>query len=177
MLKIKKEKTMFNLKNVSKMKKLKVMMMTLMMCLISILFVSCSKHGKIEIDNNWKVGYGYKTTLPVEDLVKTDGIDVVTFSFPSQFKDSLNLSDDVLIKMCKTSLRYADWGAKHKLTYKLTNDNVMFMFFRENIVASLKGSAENSFGVPGNISTFVYFDIKGDQLRDNDGLPIIIPLK
>lgn len=147
--------------------------MTLMMCLISILFVSCSKHGKIEIDNSWKVGYGYKTTLPVEDLVKTDDIDVVTFSFPSQFKDSLNLSDDVLIEMCKTSLRYADWGAKHKLTYKLKGSNIMFMLIDKNIVASLYGSAENSFGVPDNIWTSVYFDIKGDQLRDNNGLPII----
>ena len=35
MLKIKKEKTMFNLKKESKMKNLKVMMMTLMMCLMS----------------------------------------------------------------------------------------------------------------------------------------------
>ena len=35
MLKTKKEKTMFNLKNVSKMKNLKVMMMTLMMCLMT----------------------------------------------------------------------------------------------------------------------------------------------
>lgn len=147
------------------MKNLKVMMMTLMMCLISILIVSCSKHGKIEIDNNWKVGYGYKTTLPVEDLVKTDGIDVVTFSFQSQLKDSLNLSDDVLIEMCKTSLIYADHGAKHKLTYKLINDKVNFAFIDTNIVAFLKGSAENSFGVPGDISTVIYFDSKGNYLR------------
>ena|SRR5690554_1071111 len=148
-------------------------MMTLMMCLISTLLVSCSKHGKIEIDNSWKDGHGYKTTLPVEDLVKTDGIDVVTFSFPSQFKDSLNLSDDVLIEMCKTALRYADWGAKHRLTYKLINDRVGFMIVDKDIVAYLDGSAENSFGVPGNISTYIYFDIEGNQLRDDSGLPII----
>lgn len=155
------------------MKNLKVMKMTLMMCLISILIVSCSKHGKIEIDNSRKVGYGYKTTLPVEDLVKTDGIDVVTFSFPSEFKDSLNLSDEVLIEMCKTSLRYADWGVKHKLTYKLIKDKVGFILVGKDIVAYLDGSAENSFGVPGNITSYIYFDIEGNQLRDDYGLPIV----
>lgn len=161
------------------MKNVKVIMMTLMMCLISILIVSCSKHGKIEIDNDYKdrVGYGYKTTLPVADLVKTDGINVVTFSFPSQFKDSLNLSDDVLIEMCKTALRYADWGAKHKLTYKLINDRVGFVFtdrFTDRgIVAILNGSAENSFGVLDKITSFVYFDIEGNQLLDDRELPII----
>ena len=45
MLKIKKEKTMFNLKNVSKMKNLKVMMMTLMMCLMTMFIVSCNQNN------------------------------------------------------------------------------------------------------------------------------------
>lgn len=46
MLKTKKEKTMFNLKNVSKMKNLKVMMMTLMMCLMTIV-----SFGQLHIDS------------------------------------------------------------------------------------------------------------------------------
>ena len=44
MLKTKKEKTMFNFKNVSKMKNLKVMMMTLMMCLMTMFIVSCNQN-------------------------------------------------------------------------------------------------------------------------------------
>ena len=48
MLKTKKEKTMFNLKNVSKIKNVKVMMMTLMMCLMTMFIVSCGKEKTLE---------------------------------------------------------------------------------------------------------------------------------
>ncbi len=55
MLKIKKEKTMFNLKKESKMKNLKVMMMTLMMCLMTM--VSFGQEKYTTYDNL----YGEKT--------------------------------------------------------------------------------------------------------------------
>ncbi len=72
MLKKKKEKTMFNLKNVSKMKNLKVMMMTLMMCLMTMFIVSCgqesSKDKEVKVINDGKTfvenGKGNMDTIP-----------------------------------------------------------------------------------------------------------------
>jgi hypothetical protein len=52
MLKIKKEKTMFNLKKESKMKNLKVMMMTLMMCLVTVFMVSCNQNSEIQTNES-----------------------------------------------------------------------------------------------------------------------------
>ena len=70
MLKTKKEKTMFNLKNVSKMKNLKVMMMTLMMCLITMVSfgqdrVNREKLSFLDKSNQLTttVGWSYNTTL------------------------------------------------------------------------------------------------------------------
>lgn len=63
MLKTKKEKTMFNLKNVSKMKNLKVMMMTLMMCLMTMVSFGQSR------TNTDKIEFSSKT----EKLTKATG--------------------------------------------------------------------------------------------------------
>lgn len=70
MLKTKKEKTMFNLKNVSKMKNLKVMMMTLMMCLMTMVSfgqdrVNREKLVFLDKSNQMTtaVGWSYNTTL------------------------------------------------------------------------------------------------------------------
>ena len=58
-VKNKKEKTMFNLKNVSKMKNLKVMMMTLMMCLVTMVSFGQWTYKTVnsEFDDSFKKAY------------------------------------------------------------------------------------------------------------------------
>lgn len=150
------------------MKKMKKL---LVLCTMFLLLVSCNKYGKIEIDKNNSY---YSTVLKIGNLVKSDDVEEVKFIIPASFKDSLKLSNETILDMCETSLRYSDWGAKNKLTYKLTDDRVSFFINKNNTISAIVGgSAQNSYGVPGTINTVIYFDIKGKQLSDKDDIPII----
>ena len=79
MLKTKKEKTMFNLKNVSKMKNLKVMMMTLMMCLMTMFIVSCNQNDTSTKNQSQSDNLRQKQ---IEDSLKVVG--QITYSYENE---------------------------------------------------------------------------------------------
>lgn len=90
MLKTKKEKTMFNLKNVSKMKNVKVMMMTLMMCLMTMVsFGQTSKDSVFVVKETDAMSgktyvYGNRAFIVANDAGK------VGFRVDTYIKDDLS---------------------------------------------------------------------------------------
>ena len=91
------------------------------------------------------------------------------------------------VSMIRTALRYADWDAKHKMTYRLegyetpiygdTTARRVGMLYLDSVqmeyTVSIKGSCENSFGVRDEVTTYVKFTKDGGMKLDKNGLPDI----
>lgn len=109
MSKTKKEKTMFNLKNVSKMKNVKVMMMTLMMCLMTMVSFGqeYTTYDNLYDGNTYKVlislkddgGYRlYVNMMPIDELSESGGI-LITEKEHDLFLSTLN----------EAKVKYTEW--------------------------------------------------------------------
>jgi len=88
--------------------------------------------------------------------------------------DSLKLSEQKIIYMCEDALRYADWNANFKPSYK-QSDNAMLTYDtkEKKITAFVNGTAENAYGVRDILNSTVPFNLKGIMINDKDGLPDI----
>ena len=106
----KKEKTIFNLKNVSKMKNVKVMMMTLMMCLMTMVSFGQEKYttyDNLYDEKTYKVliylkddgGYRlYVNMMPIDELSESGGI-LITEKEHDLFLSTLN----------EAKVKYTEW--------------------------------------------------------------------
>ena len=115
MLKNKKEKTMFNLKNVSKMKNLKVMMMTLMMCLMTMVSFGQEKYTTYDNlygEETYEVSISHKDNgkytlyvdmMSMDKLSKNGGI-MITEKEHQLFLSTLN----------EAKVKYIEWVATAK---------------------------------------------------------------
>ena len=86
--------------------------------------------------------------------------------------DSLKIDKDILRRMAKTA---ADWNVKNKLTYDFREGGTNFISISKymdedpTFSVSVKGSAENRYGVAREITTTAYFDFETKKLiRDED---------
>jgi len=143
---------------------------------------ACSGSGKDstnkEIENGALVNRGsekepiYYMTLEAEDGDKTKK--KVEFLIDVSIVKELKLNEEKIRNMCDDGIRYADWNVKFKPTYKHSEMASISYDKKENkINAIMSGTAENAYGVPDNINTFIPFDIKGKMIEDKDGLPEI----
>jgi hypothetical protein len=144
--------------------------------------VACSGTGKDstteEIENGALVNRGsekepiYYMTLEAEDGYKTKK--KVEFMIDVAIIKELKLNEAKIRNMCDEGILYADWNVKFKPTYKHSEMASISYDKKENkIYAIMSGTAENAYGVPDNINTFIPFDIKGKMIKDKDGLPEI----
>lgn len=111
----------------------------------------------------------YYMTLEAEDEDKTKI--KVEFMIDKLIIKELKLNEAKIREICEDGIRYADWNAKFKPTYK--SKETAFLFYDEEkkrITAIMHGTAENAYGVPDNIDTFIPFDIKGKMTKDKNGL-------
>ena len=101
-------------------------------------------------------------------------IQEVEFSIDKVIIDSLKLSEEKIQNMCEESILYADWNVKFRPSFK--HDAMAMLVFdrtEKKLLAYMKGTAENAYGTPDNISSTIPFDLKGKLLLDKDGLPKI----
>jgi ABC-type glycerol-3-phosphate transport system substrate-binding protein len=114
----------------------------------------------------------YYMTLEAEDGDKTKK--KVEFMIDKLIIKELKLNEAKIREICDDGIRYADWNVKFKPTYK-SSETASLFYDKETkrIKAMMSGTAENAYGVPDNIYTFIPFDIKGKMIEDKDGLPEI----
>lgn len=102
----------------------------------------------------------------------------VSFTFPHDniFGSPSNLDTGVLYTIAKTSVLYADWGIKYKPTYEFRYVGpsiglitYMGSDFNHEIVVTIFGIAKNSYGMPGDVTTMITFNSKGEILKDKRG--------
>tara|TARA_R110002153_G_C13027562_1_gene468318 strand:- start:161 stop:595 length:435 start_codon:yes stop_codon:yes gene_type:complete len=103
---------------------------------------------------------------------------VVKFNISSKIVDSLKIERFWLISIAKKAARYADWGVKNELTYDFRNvDDALNMIYisDDRINVSVKGKADNSFGVSGKLTSIVAFDIETkEMIMDKNDLPEVV---
>ncbi|MFM1809135.1 MAG: hypothetical protein RLZZ382_360 [Bacteroidota bacterium] len=99
---------------------------------------------------------------------------IVEFFISEEIVKNLHLSGDKIERICKDAVLYADWNAKFKPTYEHSESaSIVYEKKDHKIIAIMSGTAENAFGVPDNISTFISFDEKGKMITDKEGIPEI----
>ena len=114
----------------------------------------------------------YYMTLEAEDGDKTKK--KVEFMIDKLIIKELKLNEEKIRNMCSDGILYADLNVNFKPTYKHSEMASISYDKKENkINAFMSGTAENAYGVPDNINTFIPFDIKGKMIEDKDGIPEI----
>jgi len=107
----------------------------------------------------------------------------IEFFIQSSIIDSLKIDKDILRRMAKTAALYGDWNVKNKLTYDFRESGTNFISFSKymdkepTFRVSIKGSAQNSYGVTGEVTTTAYFDFETKKLiSDEDDIPKVYTL-
>ena len=82
--------------------------------------------------------------------------------------------------MADYAARYADFNVKNELTYDFRNsENELNMIYisKNRINVSVKGNADNSFGVTGKLTSIVAFDIETKEvIKDKNDLPEVMTI-
>ncbi len=144
-----------------------------------VMLVACSNNST-SVDNSPKIGELFNEGGRYRMIVEAkDGVDStcqVEFSIPADIViDSLKLSDKTLYDMCSKAAVFADFYVTNERTFRFgTEDNLVYLNDDGGITISVSGIAANAYGVEGNINTIVKFDLKGNMLKDSDGIPSII---
>ena len=143
-----------------------------------VMMVACS-NSSTPVDNSPKVGElfsdggSYKMIVEAKD--GQDSVRQVEFSIPSNIVDSLKWSDATVRNVCDLSALYADFYVNNERTFKFGSDrNLVYLNDDGGISVAVSGIAANAYGVEGNINTVVEFDLKGNMLKDSDGIPEVI---
>lgn len=113
------------------MKKMKFMLITLLMS-IGLMFVSCDNTNKlVEEDGRYYVYVeNNKTDTPIKLSISSEIID-------------MGVPENEIVSIASTTVRYADWGAKHKMTYELIPDVTNFITV-DTIKIKIKGADEET---------------------------------
>lgn len=145
--------------------------------LCGFVFVSCSSEPKHEVGKLVNTGSEESPMyhMTIETLDGVDSLVKVNFYIPEEIVDSLNISEDVIRKICEESLSYGDWDVTHKRTYRFKENVNSISYYKEDatILAWVYGIASNGFGVEGDINTMIEFDTTGVMRRDEYDVPII----
>lgn len=114
----------------------------------------------------------YYMTLEAENGDKTKKR--VEFFIDGKIVKELKLSEAKILNICDEAILYADWNVNFKPTYKHSESASLSYDKKEKkITAYMDGTAENAYGVPDNISSYISFNPKGILVLDADGLPEI----
>lgn len=102
----------------------------------------------------------------------------IEFLIQNKIIDSLKIDKGILKRMAVTAAQYGDWGVKNKLTYDFREDGTNFISISKykneepTFSFSISGTAKNSYGVIGEISTTAYFDFETKKLiMDENDMP------
>ncbi len=132
--------------------------------IIFLCLVSCNGDGKL-------IKRGKGTFMTVEALNGDNTKTKVEFLVV----DDIKLDEAKIYAICKDAVAYADWNAKFKPTYQHSKSATLIYDEKTGeITACMIGTAENAYGVPDNVSTYIIFDKKGKLKEDADGLPEIL---
>ena len=132
--------------------------------IIFLCLVSCNGDGKL-------IKRGKGTFMTVEALNGDNTKTKVEFLVGSDIK----LGEAKINAICKDAVAYADWNAKFKPTYKHSKSAILTCDEKTGaITACMNGTAENAYGVPDDVSTYIFFTKKGKLKEDADGLPEIL---
>ncbi len=132
--------------------------------IIFLCLVSCNGNGKL-------IKRGKGTFMTVEALNGDNTKTKVEFLVGSDIK----LGEAKINAICKDAVTYADWNAKFKPTYKHSKSATLIYDEKTGeITACMNGTAENAYGVPDDVSTYIIFNKKGKLKEDADGLPEIL---
>ena len=133
---------------------------------LSILLISCGE------DDPYSFSIDAKNGNDIERVVK--------FNISSKIIDSLKIDKLDLIKMADYAARYADFNVKNELTYDFRNseNELNMIYISDNrIKVSVKGKADNSFGVTGKLTSIVAFDIETKEvIKDRNDLPEVMTI-
>ncbi len=143
-----------------------------------IMMVACS-NPSTPVDNSPKIGELFSEGGSYKMIVEAkDGVDStrqVEFSIPANIVDSLKLSGPTLSNMCSQAALYADFYVNNERTFRFgTDKNLVYLNDDGGITAAVSGIAANAYGVEGNLNTVIEFDLKGNMLKDSDGIPVIM---
>ncbi len=109
------------------------------------------------------------------DVKNGDGTkDTIDFLIDNTLTDSLKINKNKLQLICNEASIYGDWNVKYKPTFKY-KDNGFIFYDKEldEIGIEIRGTCENAYGVPDDITNVVYFNKKGIMVVDKDELPKI----
>lgn len=145
--------------------------------LCGLVFMSCSSEPKNEVGKLVNTGSEESPMyyMTIETLDGVDSLVKVNFYIPDEIVDSLNLSEDVIRKICEESVSYGTWDVINKRTYRFKENVNSIIYYDENgtILSWVYGVASNGFGVERNINTVIEFDTTGVMRTDEYNLPII----
>jgi len=99
-----------------------------------------------------------------------------TFTPDNIFGSPSNLDTTTLYNIARTAVIYADWNIKYKPTYEFryADGSIgMIAYVDKEIAVMINGIAKNSYGMPVEVTTLVYFNTKGEMLKDKNGKYII----
>jgi len=87
------------------------------------------------------------------------------------------VSRSILTKISNTAVGYADWNVKNKLSYDFIENQIMgnMIFISDSLFhVSVEGMASNVYGTKGKVTAMFEFDMEGNILKDENGLPIVL---
>lgn len=98
---------------------------------------------------------------------KNNGSEVVTFSIMQKdVMDSLGVDEKALVNIAKSSISEVKNMAKNPLTFEYSESGTIYYNKdKNNLMSSVRGSAENSYGVKGSISSMCNYDFKGELIE------------
>lgn len=148
---------------------------------LAIVMLTACSNDKNEAQKNEKKRFeliiekgknNYYLTVDGKNGDKT--IQKVEFSIDKIILDSLKISEQKVKSICEYSLLYSDWNVNFKPTYKHGDKAMLFYVKDENsFKASVKGMAQNAYGVNDNVNSILTFNLRGAIIKDKDGLPDI----
>jgi hypothetical protein len=145
------------------MKKLYLLLLTSM-----VIACSNSKIGKLTKSED---GSHYEMIVEAYDGV--DSLIQIEYHIGMCIVDSLKLSEKVIKEMCETAASYSDLDVKNRRTYRFNLLGYSYVSYVPEVDSSIwihtSGIASNSFGVDDNVSTTLFFDIKGNMIEVNIG--------
>lgn len=145
---------------------------------IAFMFTSCSK---VEKDGEQTVEQMESVDFAVDPILSDYRVFTRDFKNGSgeEQKVKLLIGQDVysaindeekLKNMLLKALSWANWDVKNKMTYQFLDDvdNLVTLSNDGEVLVSIKGSAENSYGVRGELRTIIYFDTNGEMIMEGE---------
>jgi hypothetical protein len=100
----------------------------------------------------------YGMTFDVQNSDET--VESVQFTITDSIMNVKKLDEKKVVKIFEDAARYAKFGAKNYLTFKISSFGHISIDSDGILYGSIMGEAKNSFGVPGSVLSIIPFNEK-----------------